>query len=467
MNKRLKDILLKLYSLILKPRTKDEDSQRRELILNIILAGSLLLIAWSHIFVISSHLAHHESGLYVALFPFMCVGVFYILLYIASRRGHITLASYGLVLLFLIGTIYTTSRWGASLPIGLLSYALIMTISSVLISPRVGLIVTLIPILTITIFGRQEILSGLRPVWKNGLISIFDIIEYACIFAAIATVSWLSSTEIEKSLKRARASEAALKKERDMLEITVQERTEALEKAQFEKMFYLYRFAEFGRLSSGLFHDLMSPLNSLSLSIEHLANTLDPHIPLLKEQLGQATKASDRLATLVSTIKKQFHLDVDKKHFCLNDVIEETMALFTYTSLNSKVELLFEADEQYFCFGSPTQFQQVVTNIVANAFDSYATSPTNNRIIIIKLHQEHSRILVCIEDQGPGIAAEILPRIFDPFFSTKEKQQGMGLGLASVKRIIEKDFAGDITVESEPNIKTIFTISLPLPPRDE
>ena len=80
MNKRLKDILLKLYSLILKPRTKDEDSQRRELILNIILAGSLLLIAWSHIFVISSHLAHHESGLYVALFPFMCVGVFYILL---------------------------------------------------------------------------------------------------------------------------------------------------------------------------------------------------------------------------------------------------------------------------------------------------------------------------------------------------------------------------------------------------
>ena len=86
----------------------------------------------------------------------------------------------------------------------------------------------------------------------------------------LATVAWLSNTEIEKALHRALGSERDLAKERDSLEIKVAERTQELQQAQTEQLIQQYRFIAFGRIAAGLFHDLASPLTSVSLNLENI-----------------------------------------------------------------------------------------------------------------------------------------------------------------------------------------------------
>ena len=109
-------------------------------------------------------------------------------------------------------------------------------------------------------------------------------------------IAWLSNREIEKSLKRARRSEAALKVERDALEITVEARTRQLREAQADQLSQLYRFAEFGQISSGLFHDLVNPLNAMSLNMENILSIQDhATVSEMRERIERAMGSAKRM----------------------------------------------------------------------------------------------------------------------------------------------------------------------------
>jgi len=106
--------------------------------------------------------------------------------------------------------------------------------------------------------------------------------------------------------------------------------------------------------------------------------------------------------------------------------------------------------------GDADQLEQVLLNLLSNAVDAM---PRGGRIRI-RLDREEARVAVEIADEGCGIAPEIVGRIFDPFFSTKDIGKGTGLGLAISYGII-KDHGGDILVRSQPGLGTTFTIHLP------
>ncbi len=457
-----------LYDLLVAPRSIDEDRQRREFILNLILCAIIILLVWSEIFIIISFVREKAAENYVALEHFSLVCLFFMSLLIASRRGFVRIASYALVFALLAATVYGTSQWGASLPAGILAYALVITIAAIVISGRAGLVTTAVIVSVVAVFGRREIMSGVLPVWKHGLITPFDIVEYGLLFGAIAVVSWLSSREIEKSLSRARRSEVALRAERDSLERKVEERTAELKEAQAQKMSQLYRFAEFGRLSSGLFHDLASPLSAVVLNVNALNDEEHAGIKPLKEDVKRAMIASDRMASLLSAIRKQVRTDPTPLPFLINESIREVITLFKHRSLKMNVTLSYTAPEEITFVGSQTQLQQILTNLISNAFDSYedtdtneTTSTTKQRMIKISLQRKEARIYLSVTDYGHGIAPDILQKIFEPFFSTKDASRGMGLGLAMAKSIIERDFGGTIHAESIPDKETVFSIELP------
>ena len=105
----------------------------------------------------------------------------------------------------------------------------------------------------------------------------------------------------------------------------------------------------------------------------------------------------------------------------------------------------------------------MVANLVSNAVDSYVSFPSNqNKLVIIRIKSDRKTVRLSVRDFGCGIPKHLHKTIFEPFYTTKQKHEGVaGLGLSIVKNIIENDFSGKIKVESVPGRGTVFTIIIP------
>jgi signal transduction histidine kinase len=459
----LKKYLNVLYVIFIKSKSEDEDTSRREFILNLILLGIIGIMLWSNFFILISTLTNKSTENYISLIPFSSLSLLFIGLYIASRFGKITIASYSLIAVYFLGTLYGAYRWGITLPVIILSFALLITMASILISSKAGITTAIISIIAISVFGYEEVVHNIIPKWRHEAITTYDLIEYSIILFAITLVSWISTKDIEKSLLRARTSEKELRAERDSLEITISERTRELEQAQAEKMLQLYRFAEFGRLSSGLFHDLANPLTSIVLNLNNIQESVHPDVKLVKEDLTRAVKASQRMEALISTITNQIKSEAPPITFRIASIIQEVFNLFSYRATLLNIDLHCMGEDSLSLFGNPLKFNQIITNLVSNAFDSYESTDrsTNQRLINVSITKTSHHIIVKLKDNGQGIDKEILPQIFNSFFSTKPSSKGMGLGLSMVQSLITDEFNGTITVESEKETGTIFTLTFP------
>jgi signal transduction histidine kinase len=107
------------------------------------------------------------------------------------------------------------------------------------------------------------------------------------------------------------------------------------------------------------------------------------------------------------------------------------------------------------------ELSQVIINIINNAIDVLKEKAQEDKIVTINLKKENNTAIITIEDNGGGISEDILPKIFDPYFTTKYKKQGTGLGLHMSKDIIESHLKGSITATNG-ELGAIFTIKLPL-----
>jgi two-component system C4-dicarboxylate transport sensor histidine kinase DctB len=318
---------------------------------------------------------------------------------------------------------------------------------------------------TITTLGYLEQANKILPDthWKKEVFVLGDAVEYSLLLFVILIISWLSNREIEKSLHRARSSEADLIKERDLLEIKVDERTQALRKAQLEKMSELYRFVEFGRLSSGVFHDLINPLNALSLNVGLLKSVQEAHTPEMQAYIQKALTASAKMETYIATVRKQIQMNNSPSTFCLNEEIQAAITVLEYKAKKNNVQMLFIEVDNINMYGSSIKFHQIATNLISNAIDAYdGFESTNSRIVLIELATSTKQIVFTVKDFGIGISIEIQKEIFEPFFTTKHSSKGSGLGLSTTKHIIERDFKGTISVSSQEPLGTIFEVLIPL-----
>jgi two-component system NtrC family sensor kinase len=112
--------------------------------------------------------------------------------------------------------------------------------------------------------------------------------------------------------------------------------------------------------------------------------------------------------------------------------------------------------------GDPNALFDLLVNLIRNAADAY---PARAGAVTVTVEQHESVLLVAVQDQGIGIAADHLDRVFDPGFTTKEFGKGSGMGLAQVRAVTESMFAGTVTVSSEVGTGSIFTVHLPVPPQ--
>lgn len=361
-------------------------------------------------------------------------------------------------------TTYTAYHWGADVPEALLGYAFIIVASGVLISSRFAFGIAFAIASTISLITYFQI-SGITEAkiyWKPETLDVKDTIQFSITLMIIAVVSWLSNREIEKSLERARKSEAELKKERDMLEVRVLERTEELEKSQAEKMNQAARFIEFGKISSGLFHDLINHMTFLFFNIEKASDSSQQELVQIKEQLRQANETKDVLMDYIEAAKKQIQNQKSDSMFSMKKEILSIIKILGYKLKIENVEINLAGEFDIVTYGNPIKFNQIIINIVLNALDAYESGEQKERIININLNKSDGNAVTIIEDRAGGIPEEIRDKIFEPFFTTKGPEKGAGIGLTTVKNIVEEEFGGTIRLESVLGQGCKFIIEIPI-----
>jgi signal transduction histidine kinase len=153
--------------------------------------------------------------------------------------------------------------------------------------------------------------------------------------------------------------------------------------------------------------------------------------------------------------------------FSLIESVNQAIQLVAYKANKEKVRIVldYERAKALSYFGNPFKFHQVVINTLINAIESYDGLPDDDqreRTVVIHLKKTNDTITLRIEDHGCGIPSGIQEEIFEPFFSTKSGARGSGIGLATVKKIVEEDLRGTTTLVSEEGKGTIFTILFPV-----
>lgn len=453
--------ILKWLKKLVLPRQSNEDLRRQELIINIILVFSLISFFILNIIRITDYLIYTDKRglpLWISLFIF----IFFFILLKLSHHAWLKTVSVFLISIFALPMFYSFYFWGADLPAALLLSVLVILLSGILLGARFAFINTfLIAIVLIYLTNQQA--SGLINVqdyWRTEPAQIADVISYVVLLSIISLISWLFCRELNRSLKRAQKSESLLKEERDFLEIKVEARTKELRELEAEKINQLYRFAEFGRLSSGIFHDLINPLSAVSLNLEQIKTETDTKILSAKSYLSQALLATSKMESLISSIKKQLSRESIITQFSLNQEINQIIQILSYKARRAQVKIEFLGLREVELTGDALKFGQIISNLIANAIE--ACEKSQNRNICLNLDERETDIKITISDSGEGIEAINLEKIFLPFFSTKKTTgQGLGLGLSSTKNIVEKDFGGRINVMSTIGEGTIFKIIIP------
>ena len=207
-------------------------------------------------------------------------------------------------------------------------------------------------------------------------------------------------------------------------------------------MIHQNRLAQMGEMISMIAHQWRQPLNNLSLINQLLISRYNKG-KLDDEQIEYFKKNSKKQINLMSRtiddFRNFFKAEKRKEEFVVNDIIQNTLDMTRAIYTSNNIQLEFHAENSYKTFGYPNTLAQAILNIINNARDALIENRKDDeRRIIISLTNDKEYIFINIKDNAGGIPEEILDKIFDPYFSTKQEKNGTGLGLYMSSMIIKE-----------------------------
>ena len=211
------------------------------------------------------------------------------------------------------------------------------------------------------------------------------------------------------------------------------------------------RLVAMGEMINNIAHQWRQPLNTLAIIIqkfELLSSRGILNTESINKNVTQGMVQVKKMSTTIDDFRNFFKLEKEMKTFYLKEMIEETF-LFLQNSIDEhqvQVNYNIEASTQMKAYKN--ELSQVLINLISNAKDALISNREKDRIINIKCNVKHEHMILSIEDNAGGIDENILDKIFEPYFTTKEESKGTGLGLYMSKMIIEDNMNGKLCVEN-------------------
>ena len=274
-----------------------------------------------------------------------------------------------------------------------------------------------------------------------------NVINFSLIILLILTLLFGSIISLSyKTHMQQRKAEEELKKTQSSL-------------AMSEKM------ASLGKLSAMVAHEINNPLSGIlsyaKLSMRYLGQkpVTPEHLESIRGNLSLIANETKRCGDIVKNLllfAKRTMGEIKAVH--LNEIIDVSTKVIDHSARMKDLELLAELDmgnDLVHC--DPGAIQQILVALIVNAIEA---SEQGGQIIVRTEYQDRDLVKIKLIDYGEGIPQDVLPTIFEPFFSTKESNKSLGLGLSAVYGIVQRH-AGTISVESIVGKGTEFTIILP------
>jgi len=211
------------------------------------------------------------------------------------------------------------------------------------------------------------------------------------------------------------------------------------------------RMAAMGEMIGNIAHQWRQPLSVISTGATGLQ--LQKEYGLLTDEIFEEScnainKNAQYLSKTIDDFKNFIKGDRKKQKFNLNENIDSFIKLIDGTVKTNFIKLFSKIDDTIYLYGYPNELIQCYINIFNNAKDVLKEIEDMDRLIFINCYIQNNSIIISIKDNGGGIPDDIILKIFDPYFTTKHKSQGTGLGLHMTYNLINDGMNGNITVHN-------------------
>ena len=225
-------------------------------------------------------------------------------------------------------------------------------------------------------------------------------------------------------------------------------------KAQKEAMQATEKLAEIGELASMIVHEIRNPLTTVLMGLESLQKLDLP--PRENARLDLASEEAHRLQSLLEEIRLYAKPEIiEKERINLNQLGKEIIENYANNYSTVKQVQFIPALESLFVSGDKKKLKQVFVNLLSNGLEAINTSEK----VTLKIYRKQHSAIALFHNNGSPIPPEILPRLTQPFFTTKSS--GTGLGLAIVKRIMDTH-QGELKITSNAAEGTTITLDFPI-----
>ena len=238
-----------------------------------------------------------------------------------------------------------------------------------------------------------------------------------------------------------------------------------LKKSQEQQllMFQQSRLAQMGEMISMIAHQWRQPLNNLGLINQlivskYTKNKLDDAaVEYFKKN---SKKQIDLMSETIDNFRNFFKKENKESLFYLNDTIHEVLSVTADIYQQKNISIKFDIPQNYQIYGNSNALGQIILNFLNNAKDALLEKNKNEKKIEISAKKSGTDILLSIKDNAGGIDQNIIDKIFDPYFSTKQEKNGTGLGLYMARMILQEELHAKIELFND-NEGANFVITIP------
>jgi len=216
-------------------------------------------------------------------------------------------------------------------------------------------------------------------------------------------------------------------------------------------MMHQGRLAAMGEMIGNIAHQWRQPLNNIGLIVQAIQVDYEDDVldaASLQHQIDICMNSVQYMSRTIDDFRSFFRPDKEKLPFAVGDALTRVLSLVRANFENSGIALMAKDGEAGIVLGYANEYSQALLNIVVNAKDALMERRTEKPAIELRSFSVGGKSIVTVHDNAGGIDDALIDKIFDPYFTTKEKTQGTGIGLYMAKMIIEKNMGGSLTVRN-------------------